>query len=46
MTDELELAYEFYREGNSQQKNEQYSSIANHIEQLNSRICSQMKETV
>jgi peptide chain release factor 2 len=47
MTDELELAYEFYRrELTAEELDEQYSSIANHIEALNSRTCSQMKETV
>jgi peptide chain release factor 2 len=32
MTDELELAYEFYRELTAEELDEQYSSIANHIE--------------
>jgi peptide chain release factor 2 len=36
MTDELELAYEFYREGEltAEELDEQYSSIANHIEAI------------
>jgi peptide chain release factor 2 len=34
MTDELELAYEFYRELTAEELDEQYSSIANHIEAI------------
>jgi peptide chain release factor 2 len=47
MTDELELAYEFYREGEltAEELDEQYSSIANHIEAIEFKNMPQMKET-
>jgi peptide chain release factor 2 len=42
----LELAYEFYR-GNSQQKNDDNIQVLQIIlRQLNSRICSQMKDSL
>jgi peptide chain release factor 2 len=48
MTDELQLAYEFFirRRITAEELDEQYSSIANHIEAIDSRICFQMRDSL
>ena len=45
MTDELQLAYDFYKEGEltGEELDEHYYATQAHIEALNSRTCSRTK---
>jgi peptide chain release factor 2 len=46
MTDELQLAYEFHKEGEltAEELDEQYALVENHIDAIELRICFRMKE--